>query len=80
MDVDGDGENEFWQVESSTRVSVYGDYALRDLGPVESLRLRLGVSNVFDEAAPLADESLGYLPEYHSLKGREYYLQVRANF
>lgn len=80
VDIDGDGENEFWQVESSTRVSVYGEYALLDLGPVESMRLRFGVSNVFDEAAPLVDESLGYLPEYHSLKGREYYLQVRANF
>jgi len=80
VDLDGDGEEEFWRVESSTRVSVYGEYSLRKLGPVDALRLRLGVSNVFDEAPPLADESLGYLPEYHSLKGREYYLQLRANF
>ncbi len=80
VDVDGDGEEEFWRVESSTRVSMYGEYSLRKLGPVDSLRLRLGVSNVFDEPPPLADESLGYLPEYHSLKGREYYLQLRANF
>lgn len=80
VDVDGDGEEEFWQVESSTRVSVYGEYRLSKLGAVDSMRLRLGVSNVFDEAPPLVDESLGYLPEYHSLKGREYYLQLQASF
>ena len=46
----------------------------------EGLRLRLGVNNVFNEDPPLVDESLGYSPQYHGLKGREYYLQIRASF
>ena len=42
--------------------------------------MRLGFNNLLDEAPPLADESLGYLPEYHWLKGREVYVQLRAEF
>ena len=54
------------------------DEAERQL--LEGLRLRFGVNNLLDEAPPLVDESLGYSTQYHSLKGREYYLQIRANF
>jgi iron complex outermembrane receptor protein len=80
VDVDGDGVAEFWQADAETKVNVYGDYRFGEMGPLDGLRLRLGVNNVFDKAPPLVDESLGYSPQYHSLKGREYYLQIRASF
>lgn len=80
VDVNGDGVAEFWQAEEEVRVNVYGDYRFGDAGPLEGLRLRFGVNNLLDEAPPLVDESLGYSTQYHSLKGREYYLQIRASF
>ncbi|WP_416909267.1 MAG: TonB-dependent receptor domain-containing protein [Polymorphobacter sp.] len=74
-----DGETVFWQVKENWRVNLFGDYRFR-IGGGQNVRLRVGVNNVFDEAPPLADESLGYLPQYHQLKGREYYVQLRGNF
>jgi outer membrane receptor protein involved in Fe transport len=80
VDVNGDGIAEFWQAEEEVKVNLYGDYRFAEVGPLDGLRLRLGINNVFDEDPPLVDESLGYSPQYHSLKGREYYLQIRASF
>ncbi|MDG1827456.1 MAG: TonB-dependent receptor [Henriciella sp.] len=74
-DIDGDGELDFWQVDDVVRVNTYVDYRLRD-----TTRIRLGVNNVFDQAPPLADESRGWFTEYHSVKGRDFYLQIRATF
>lgn len=78
-DIDGDGNPDFWEVDSNLRINSYLDYRL-DIGPAEPLRLRFGVNNVFDEDPPLADESRGWFTEYHSVKGREFYVQVRADF
>ena len=33
-----------------------------------------------ENCAPLVDESLGYRPDYHQLKGRELYVQLRGTF
>ena len=78
-DLDGDGSPDFWQVDSNVRVNSYVDYRLRDV-LVDSVRIRLGVNNVFDEDPPLADESRGWFTQYHSVKGREFYVQLRAGF
>ncbi len=79
VDVNGDGTADFFPVESWTRVNAYLDYRL-DIGPVDPLRLRFGVNNVFDELAPIADESRGYFSQFHSVRGREFYVQARATF
>jgi hypothetical protein len=80
VDLNGDGILEFWQVDKDLRFNTHAEYRFRELPGLDALRLRVGVSNVTDEPPPLVDESLGYLPEYHALKGREFYLQLRANF
>jgi iron complex outermembrane recepter protein len=77
VDIGGDGDQDFFPVEEAYRVNGYVDFRPGGDGPV---RVRLGINNVLDESPPLVDESLGYLPEYHWLKGREVYLQVRAEF
>ncbi|MDT8438851.1 MAG: TonB-dependent receptor [Wenzhouxiangellaceae bacterium] len=79
VDVDGDGQNDFFTVESWTRVNTFVDYRF-GLGSVERLRARFGVNNVFDENPPLADDARGFLTSLHSVRGREYYLQLRAEF
>ncbi len=79
LDQNSDGVPEYWRVDEYHRVNMFADYRLRP-DFVDSVRLRVGVNNVFDDAPPLVDESLGYRPDYHSVKGREYYFQVRTTF
>jgi iron complex outermembrane receptor protein len=43
-------------------------------------RVRLGVKNLTDERAPLADRYFGYLSDAHTDYGRNYYLDVKAYF
>ncbi len=45
-----------------------------------SLRTRLGVNNVTDERAPLADRFFGYFADSHRDLGRSYYLDLRLSF
>jgi len=79
VDVNGDGEDDFFTVSDWTRVNTFVDYRF-DLGPAQPMRVRFGVNNVFDNEPPLADESRGFFSEFHSVRGREYYLQLRAEF
>jgi len=74
-----DGETVFWRVKENWRANVFGEYRLR-LPESRDVRFRLGVNNVFNQAPPLDDSSLGYDPAYHLLKGREVFLQLRGNF
>ncbi len=78
-DIDGDGTPDFWRVKEDIRVNSYLDYRFKDLA-FDGIRLRLGVNNIFDKEPPLADESRGWFTEFHSIKGREFYVQVRADF
>lgn len=79
LDLNGDGVLEYWTIEEDWRVNLYGEYRFK-MQPLDTLSMRFGVNNVLDDAPPLADESLGYRPDYHSLKGREFYVQLRASF
>lgn len=79
IDLDGDGVPQYWEVDDDYRVNLFADYRFA-LGTIESVRVRIGTNNLLDSAPPLVDESLGYRPDYHSLKGREYYLQLSASF
>ena len=78
-DLNGDGVLEYWTVEEDWKVNLYGEYRFK-MEPLDTLSMRFGVNNVLDGAPPLVDESLGYRPDYHSLKGREFYVQLRASF
>jgi outer membrane receptor protein involved in Fe transport len=41
------------------------------------MRVRLGMNNVTDERAPIADSSYGFLQDAHRDWGRYYYVDVR---
>lgn len=79
LDLNGDGVLEYWTIEEDWKVNLYGEYRFK-MQPLDTLSMRFGVNNVLDDAPPLVDESLGYRPDYHSLKGREFYVQLRASF
>lgn len=80
VDTDGDGVNEQFIVEDNVRVNLFGEVRLPGFGPISRTQVRLGINNVFDEPPPLADESLGYRPDYHSLKGREIFVTLGLRF
>lgn len=78
-DITVNGQTQFWEVKEDWRVNLFAEYRLR-IARGQNVRLRLGMNNVLDAAPPLVDESLGYRPDYHQLKGREFYAQLRGNF
>ena len=55
------------------------DYRFETFGNTDA-RIRLGVNNLFDERAPLADDSFGYWADVHRDIGRSYYIDLRLAF
>ena len=78
IDVNADGVQDLFPVEEAFRLNGYLDF--RPGGRDGPVRVRVGANNLLDEAPPLVDDSLGYAPDYHWLKGREFYVQVRTDF
>lgn len=60
--------------------NLYAQYTFGEGGPLDSLRIRAGVRNIFDTDPPIADSTFGYLGELHSIKGRSFYMSARARF
>lgn len=81
IDIDGDGEDDFFPVASQTKINAYLDYRLQ-LGNTDNWgpRIRFGVNNLTDATPPIADESRGFRSSVHSIRGREYYMQLRFDF
>lgn len=67
-------------VEDWTTTNMYLQYDFGRDGPLDGLRLRLGANNVFDQEPPLADETNGYDAAYHSIRGRQIYVDLRKEF
>ena len=65
-------------IPSMTTYNATFDYSF-DIKDVDT-RLRLGVRNLTDERAPLADRFFGFFADAHRDFGRSYYLDVRARF
>lgn len=55
------------------------DYRFETFGNTDA-RVRLGMNNVLDERAPLADRSFGYWADVHRDIGRSYYIDVKLDF
>ena len=67
-----------WAIDSMTTYNASFDYRT-DIGEVDT-RFRLGVNNLTDERAPLADRYFGYFADVHSNYGRSYYLDIKLQF
>ena len=61
-------------VDSMTTYNLAVDYKFRIAG-MDS-RIRLGVNNLADERAPIADDSFGYFADQHRDLGRYYYIDL----
>jgi outer membrane receptor protein involved in Fe transport len=70
-----------FRVDDFLSHSVYVQYEVDDRGSLlNDFRLRLGVRNLTNELAPLADGTFGYLGELHSNRGRQFYISARKRF
>lgn len=66
-----------WVVPAFETYDLTFDYYFR-LGTDSKLRTRLGVKNMTDERAPLADRFFGFFADAHRDYGRYVYLDIRA--
>ncbi|MEO1038738.1 MAG: TonB-dependent receptor [Pseudomonadota bacterium] len=62
-------------VDAWTKTNAYVQYEAEG-----GVRIRVGANNIFDEDPPFADETNGYDAAYHSIRGREVYVDVRKRF
>jgi outer membrane receptor protein involved in Fe transport len=67
-------------VEAWRQTNAYIQYDFDRAGPLNDVLVRVGSNNIFDEAPPLADETNGYDAAYHSIRGRQVYIDVRKRF
>jgi outer membrane receptor protein involved in Fe transport len=67
-------------VENWTETNLYLQYEFGRKGPLKDLRIRVGANNLFDKDPPLADEENGFDPSYHSIRGRQLYIDISKNF
>jgi len=69
----------YYVVPQMTTYSMTADYRFDSFFDTDA-RIRLGVRNLTDERAPLADRYFGYFADMHSDLGRSYYLDLRLSF
>jgi len=79
LDIDnGDGTLTRWVVPSMSTWNLSADYRF-DLWQ-SSTRVRLGVNNVGNTRAPLADRYFGYFSDAHRDYGRSYYIDLQMSW
>lgn len=66
-----------WWIDDVVQHNTHLQYRFgRDSRVLRNVTVRFGITNVFDEEPPIADESRGYQGGTVSAKGRSYYLEV----
>ncbi|MDJ0747850.1 MAG: TonB-dependent receptor [Woeseiaceae bacterium] len=68
-------DGELFPIPSMTTYNTKFDYRFNVADT--DMRVRLGINNVTDERAPIADESFGFFKDAHRDWGRYYYLDLR---
>lgn len=68
-----------YEIPSMTTHNMKFDYTFHP-GDRYDLRTRIGINNLTDERAPLADRYFGYFSDAHRDLGRYYYLDLKLSF
>ena len=76
---DGTPDGMKYVIPEMTTWNMTVDYRLRDV-MAKRTRIRLGIRNIFNERAPLADRYFGYFSDAHRDAGRYQYLDIRMTF
>ncbi len=72
------GNGQIYDLPSMSTYNMKIDYDM-NIADVDT-RVRLGINNVTDERAPLADANFGFFQDAHRDWGRSYYLDLRMRF
>jgi len=76
-----DDEKVYLPIDSMTTVNVYASYKFTDTSALEGMYVRLGIRNIADEEPPMADNFWhGYSGDYHSNRGRYFYMNLSKTF
>jgi outer membrane receptor protein involved in Fe transport len=75
----GAPDDTYLPVDDFLTVNATVDYNFEN-GFADGTRVRLGVKNMFDEEAPIADEQMGYFGSLHSNRGRYFYIDLTKRF
>lgn len=78
--VSDDPNANFYRVGDFFTLNTAFTYTFDKDGPLDGLRLRLGVNNLTDKQPPLADETYGFFSALHSPRGRVFRFEVRKTF
>jgi outer membrane receptor protein involved in Fe transport len=74
-----DGETVHWRVDNWFKINTKLAYSFKE-GHLRGTKVTLGIKNVGDRMAPIADERYGYMHKLHSITGRYYYLDLKMKF
>lgn len=70
-----------FRVDDFMTHNLYVQYEVDDSdSALDDLRVRLGVRNMFNRLAPIADASFGYIGDLYSNRGRMFYASLRKRF
>jgi outer membrane receptor protein involved in Fe transport len=75
LDAQSNIDGSYWKVSSHSYFNASADYRFDVFG--SQTRVRLGVRNLTNERAPLADGYFGFANDAHNDFGRSYYIDVR---
>ena len=76
-----DDEKIFLPIASMTTVDAYASYKFAENSTLSGAYIRLGVRNLADEEPPMADNYWhGYSGDYHSNRGRYFYVNLSKSF
>ncbi|VVT00406.1 TonB-dependent receptor domain-containing protein [Erythrobacter sp. EC-HK427] len=78
--VSDDVNANFFRVDDVFTANFSIAYTFDNDGILDRTRVRLAVTNIFDEDPPLADESYGFFSELHSARGRQVTVELRKRF
>jgi outer membrane receptor protein involved in Fe transport len=67
-----------WTVKGQTTVNLYGQYTLKNDGPLNGTTVQIGARNIFDKDPPLA--SGGYLSNLYQPQARYWYTSLKKVF
>lgn len=73
-------DGSFYRVDDYLTHNLYLQYTVDSSGALDNTRLRIGVRNLANKPAPIADNPFGYIGELYGNKGRFFYASLRKRF
>lgn len=80
QDSDGPDPGAFFPVDDWLTINTSISYTIDNETPLDGVRLKFGINNLFNEDPPLADQSFGFDGSLHSARGRQFLVSLGKTF